>query len=156
MQKRVDAEAARIEAERERIRAEEQHRAQMEAAESMKAEQAEREAEAKRQAILSEAAKPAVTRALEEIERHKSDPRFAAVVASAPSPADESPTLTLGAINERLHPISLSAAGLAEFGIEPLATRKAAKLYSHAQFEQACQAIVRCATEALRGELEAA
>ncbi len=156
MQKRVDAEAARIEAERERIRAEEQHRAQMEAAESMKAEQAEREAEAKRQAILSEAAKPAVTRALEEIERHKSDPRFAAVVASAPSPADESPTLTLGAINERLHPISLSAAGLAEFGIEPLATRKAAKLYSHAQFEQACQAIVRCATDALRGELEAA
>lgn len=179
IQKRVDAEAARIEAERERIRqeeerkaqaaaeaqaeaerarirTEEQHKAQMEAAESMKAEQAEREAEAKRQAILAEAAKPAVTRALEEIERHKSDPRFAAVVASAPAPADETPTLTLGAINERLHPISLSAAGLAEFGIEPLATRKAAKLYSHAQFEQACRAIVRCATDALRGELEAA
>ncbi len=93
MQKRVDAEAARIEAERERIRAEEQHKAQMEAAESMKAEQAEREAEAKRQAILSEAAKPAVTRALEEIERHKSDPRFAAVVASAPAPADEAPNM---------------------------------------------------------------
>lgn len=179
MQKRVDAEAARIEAERERIRAEEerkaheaaerqaeaersriraeeQHKAQMEAAESMKAEQAEREAEAKRQAILAEAAKPAVTRALEEIERHKPDPRFAAVVASAPAQADEAPSLTLGAINERLHPISLSAAGLAEFGIEPLATRKAAKMYSHAQFEQACRAIVRCATDAMRGELEAA
>ena len=179
MQKRVDAEAARIEAERERIRAEEerkaheaaerqaeaersriraeeQHKAQMEAAESMKAEQAEREAEAKRQAILAEAAKPAVTRALEEIERHKPDPRFAAVVASAPAQADEAPSLTLGAINERLHPISLSAAGLAEFGIEPLATRKAAKMYSHAQFEQACRAIVQCATDALRGEMEAA
>lgn len=179
MQKRVDAEAERIEAERERIRqeeerkaqaaaeaqaeaerarirAEEQHKAQMEAAESMKAEQAEREAAARRERILAEAAKPAVTRALEEIERHKSDPRFAAVVASAPAPADEAPTLTLGTINERLHPISLSAAGLAEFGIDPLATRKAAKLYSQAQFEQACRAIVRCATDALRGELEAA
>ncbi len=65
-------------------------------------------------------------------------------------PADEAPTLTLGAINERLHPISVSAAGLAEFGIEPLATRKAAKMYSEAQFEQACRAIVRCATDALR------
>lgn len=43
-----------------------------------------------------------------------------------------------------------------QFGIEPLATRKAAKLYSNAQFEQACRAIVRCATDALRGELEAA
>ena len=79
-----------------------------------------------------------------------------AVVASAPAQADEAPSLTLGAINERLHPISLSAAGLAEFGIEPLATRKAAKMYSHAQFEQACRAIVRCATDAMRGELEAA
>ena len=179
MQKRVDAEAARIEAERERIRqeeerkaqaaaeaqaeaerarirAEEQHKAQMEAAESMKAEQAEREAAARRERILAEAAKPAVTRALEEIERHKSDPRFAAVVASAPAPADEAPTLTLGTINERLHPISISAAGLAEFGIEPLATRKAAKLYSRSQFEQLCQAIVRCATDAMRGEMEAA
>ncbi len=87
---------------------------------------------------------------------HVTASRFAAVVASAPAPADEAPTMTLGAINERLHPISLSAAGLAEFGIEPPATRKAAKLYSRAQFEQACRAIVRCATDALRGELEAA
>ena len=31
-----------------------------------------------------------------------------------------------------------------------------AKMYSHAQFEQACRAIVRCATDAMRGELEAA
>ena len=171
MQKRVDAEQARIEAERERIRQEEERKAQAEAEakaeaerariraeeqQKAQAEAAEREAAARRERILAEAAKPAVTRALEEIERHKSDPRFAAVVASAPAQADEAPSLTLGAINERLHPISLSAAGLAEFGIEPLATRKAAKMYSHAQFEQACRAIVRCATDAMRGELEAA
>lgn len=198
MQKRVDAEAARIEAERQRIRdeeerkareaaeraaeaerarirAEEQHKARMEAAERAKAEQAEaaeREAAARREQILAEAAKPAVTRALEMIEREKDvtpgKPIAPAPIDAAPvdvgiapvaavgSAADDAPTLTLGAINERLHPISISAAGLAEFGIEPLATRKAAKLYSQAQFEQLCQAIVRCATDALRGELEAA
>ena len=134
MQKRVDAEAARIEAERARIRAEEEHKAQAEAA--------EREAAARRERILAEAAKPAVTRALEEIERHKSDPRFAAVVASAPAPADEAPTLTLGAINERLHPISLSAAGLVDLGIEPAGRDKRAVLYSESQFAEICQVLV--------------
>jgi hypothetical protein len=79
-----------------------------------------------------------------------------APAAAAGSAADDAPELTLSAINERLHPISLSAAVLAEFGIEPLATKKSAKLYSQAQFEQACRAIVRCATDALRGELDAA
>lgn len=159
-----EAAERQAEAERSRIRAEEQQKAQAEAA--------EREAAARRERILAEAAKPAVTRALEAIEREKEAapgkplapaPTIAAPVAAGIAPvaavgsaADDAPTLTLGAINERLHPISLSAAGLAEFGIEPLATRKAAKLYSQAQFEQLCQAIVRCATDALRGELEAA
>lgn len=159
-----EAAERQAEAERSRIRAEEQQKAQAEAA--------EREAAARRERILAEAAKPAVTRALEAIEREKEAapgkplapaPTIAAPVAAGIAPvaavgsaADDAPTLTLGAINERLHPISLSAAGLAEFGIEPLATRKAAKMYSHAQFEQACRAIVRCATDALRGELEAA
>jgi len=167
MQKRVDAEAARIEAERERIRQEEERkareaaerqaeaeRARIRAEEQHKAqtEAAEREAVARREQILAEAAKPAVTRALEEIERHKSDPRFAAVVASAPAPADEAPTLTLGAINERLHPISISAAGLAEFGIEPLATRKAAKLYSQSQFDQLCRWLYDHIGRVARGE----
>ena len=79
-----------------------------------------------------------------------------APVAAVGSASDDTPELTLGAINERLSPISLSAAVLAEFGIEPLATKKSAKLYSQAQFEQACRAIVRCATDALRGDLDAA
>lgn len=187
MQKRVDAEAARIEAERERIRQEEERKAQAaaeakaeaerariraEEQQKTQAEAAEREAAARRERILAEAAKPAVTRALEAIEREKDaapgKPLAPAPTAAAPvaagiahaaatgDAADEAPTLTLGVINERLHPISISAAGLAEFGIEPLATKKAAKLYSQSQFEQLCQAIVRCATDAMRGELEAA
>lgn len=163
MQKRVDAEAARIEAERARIRAEEEHKAQMEAAERLKEEQ-----EAERQR-----AQPTPLHGPHGTIAYQADgtpgkplvpaPTAAAPVAAGIAPAvatgnaaDEAPTLTIGAINERLHPISISAAGLAEFGIEPLATRKASKLYSHAQFEQACRAIVRCATNALRGELEAA
>ena len=159
-----EAAERQAEAERSRIRAEEQQKAQAEAA--------EREAAARRERILAEAAKPAVTRALEAIEQEKEvapgKPLAPVLTAAAPvavgiapaaaagSAADDAPELTLSAINERLHPISLSAAGLAEFGIEPLATRKAAKLYSQAQFEQACRAIVRCATDALRGELDAA
>jgi putative phage-type endonuclease len=187
MQKRVDAEAARIEAERERIRQEEERKAQAaaeakaeaerariraEEQQKAQAEAAEREAAARRERILAEAAKPAVTRALEAIEREKDAapgkplapaPTIAAPVAAGIAPvvavgsaSDDTPELTLGAINERLSPISLSAAGLAEFGIEPLATKKAAKLYSQSQFEQLCRAIVRCATDALRGELDAA
>ena len=159
-----EAAERQAEAERSRIRAEEQQKAQAEAA--------EREAAARRERILAEAAKPAVTRALEAIEQEKEvapgKPLAPVLTAAAPvavgiapaaaagSAADDAPELTLSAINERLHPISLSAAGLAEFGIEPLATKKAAKLYSQSQFEQLCQAIVRCATDALRGELNAA
>ena len=162
MQKRVDAEAARIEAERARIRAEEQHKAQMEAAERLKEEQ-----EAERQR-----AQPTPLHGPHGTIAYQADgtpgkplapaPTAAAPVAAGIAPiaavgsaADDAPTLTLGVINERLHPISISAAGLAEFGIEPLATKKAAKLYSQSQFEQLCQAIVRCATDAMRGELEA-
>jgi len=149
MQKRVDAEAERIEAERQRIQAEAERKAK-EAAERQSVQPTALHGPHGTVAYQADGM-PAEGRA-----KFDHDPRFAAVVASAPAPADEAPTLTLGAINERLHPISLSAAGLAEFGIEPLATRKAAKLYSQAQFEQACRAIVRCATDALRGELEAA
>ena len=155
-----EAAERQAEAERQRIRAEEQHKAQMEVAEKLKAEQAaERQANEDRGRIEAHAAQQqseAALAAVAERARLDTDPRFAAVVASAPAPADETPTLTLGVINERLHPISVSAAGLAEFGIEPLATKKAAKLYSQSQFEQLCRAIVRCATDALRGEMEAA
>lgn len=181
MQKRVDAEMARIEAERERIRqeeerkareaaerqaeaerarirAEEQHKAQMEAAERLKSEQ---EAAA-RQAAVAIAEQASCPDAVPGKPLAPASTAAAPVAAGiAPAAAtggadDEAPTLTIGAINERLHPISISAAGLAEFGIEPLATRKAAKLYSESQFKQACRAIVQYATNALRGELEAA
>ena len=106
MQKRVDAEAARIEAERERIRQEEVERLLQEELHKAKLEQLQRGMDSLTAQHIGEVAAEIAGRA-----KHDTDPRFAAVVASAPAPADETPTLTLGVINERLHPISVSAAG---------------------------------------------
>ena len=101
MQKRVDAEQARIESERERIRLEEERKAR---------EAAEREAEAERQRIRAEeqakaqaeaqaareaqaqqaiqqAAAPAAAPAAQRAQLD-ADPRFAAVVAGAPAKCD--------------------------------------------------------------------
>lgn len=160
MQKRVDAEAARIEAERERIRQEEERKAR---------EAAEREAEAERQRIRAEeqakaqaeaqaareaqaqqaiqqAAEPAAAPAAQRAQLD-ADPRFAAVVAGAPDP-DEAPTLTLSDINARLRPISISAAGLVDLGIEPAGRERRAVLYRESQFAGLCDAIARRAMEA--------
>ena len=153
MQKRVDAEAARLEAERQRIRAEEERKA---------SEAAERQAEAERARIRAEEQDRA-RRAVEEnrpaleaaAEKFRADPRFAAVIAGAPSGApgvcfrdppenidetttgdepDNEPTLKLGDINARLAPLSINAAGLAHFGITALTRDKSAYLFSEAQF----------------------
>ncbi len=156
-----EAAERQAEAERSRIRAEEQHKAQAEAA--------EREAAARRERILAEAAKPAVTRALEAIEREKDaapgKPLAPAPTAAAPvaagiahaaatgDAADEAPTLTLSAINDRLRPISISAAGLVDLGIEPAGRDKRAVLYRESQFAGLCDAIARRAMEAKRAAL---
>jgi hypothetical protein len=73
-----------------------------------------------------------------------------AAIAPAPPPmqpvppaADEPATLKLGDINDRLAPISLSAAGLAELGIVHRATDKAARLYRPSDFRRICAALVK-------------
>ena len=64
-------------------------------------------------------------------------------VAPQPAPqADEPATLTLGDMNALLAPISLSAAVLAELGVQHSATRKTAKLYRESDFHRACEAII--------------
>ena len=83
--------------------------------------------------------------------RLDADPHFAAVVAGA----DEAPTLTLSAINDRLRPISLSAAGLVDLGIEPAGRERRAVLYRQSQFAEICGAIARRAADAMREALEA-
>ncbi|WP_312305175.1 YqaJ viral recombinase family protein [Pulveribacter sp.] len=61
--------------------------------------------------------------------------------AAIKTEACDSATVTLGHINSRLAPISLSAAGLAELGYEPVATVKAAKLYRECDYPAICRAI---------------
>ena len=145
IQKRVDAEAARIEAERARIRAEEERKAremaELEAtAERVKAEQAaQAEAEKAGTALLQQAKEQA-----------------ASIVQTAKAIDTEQPdagkTLTLGAINARLSPIRIDAAGLAEMGFDPCYTVKAAKHYRATDFARICQAISNRAMAAAHGQ----
>lgn len=90
---RMEKERQRIEAERERIRQEEERKAQA---------AAEAKAEAERARIRAEEQQKAQAEAVAA---------GIAPVVAAGSASDDTPELTLGAINERLSPISLSAAG---------------------------------------------
>lgn len=108
-------EAARLEAELERIRAEEQARA-------------ERAAQVQ----------PEEPRAVEHKPILSVPPNVRHL-----APLEEEPaTLSLGSINERLDPIRLSCAGLEQLGITPSATHKAAKLYRESDFGRICSALI--------------
>ena len=62
----------------------------------------------------------------------------------APVPqADDGARLKLGEINARLHPISISADGLASLGFPHVATDKSARLYRACDFEAICAAMRR-------------
>ena len=163
MQKRVDAEAARLEAERQRIQAEAERKAREAAEREAEAErqriraeeQAKAQAEAQAQQAIQQAAAPAAQRA-----QLDADPRFAAVVAGAPTApapapwdADEAATLKLGDVNARLAPIQISAEGLRELGIEPAGRDKRAVLYRESQFAAICEAIAGRAIAAKRAAL---
>lgn len=134
-------EAAKLEAERARIRAEEERRsremAELEAtAERVKAEQAA-QAEA---ALLQQAKEQAAS--------------LVQMARAIDREADTCETLTLGAINALLSPIRIDAAGLAELGFEPVARDKAAKLYRASDFAAMCRAIASVAMAAAQPQLQ--
>ncbi|MFA5633438.1 MAG: hypothetical protein WC997_18265, partial [Porticoccaceae bacterium] len=138
-QAKIEQEArAAAEAERARIRAEEEARAQREAQARAQQAEAERQAEERKQAQERR-------QAVEAFEAQH-QPQAETVRYVEPS-ADEPATLTLGDINALLAPISLSAAGLAELGIEHSATRKAAKLYRESDVARICAAIIQHISE---------
>ena len=93
------AEAARLEAERERIRAEEQ---------------------AKAETAVQAAAQQAAP---------EPQPQTPPAEPAAPAPIAESPSLKLGDINARLHPLHVTADVLRQLGIEPAAKERATTLY---------------------------
>lgn len=167
------AEADKLEAERVRIRAEEEKKARDEAEAKLRAEQ-----QAQQQRALDEAEDAAIVapQARADAAINHSGPDSLAghfpgnagepvfmgldlaaapaesVTASAPCVGYSRPlgggggapaTLKLGQINERLAPIALTADGLASLGFPHAATDKSAKLYREHDFPRICAALVR-------------
>ena len=159
-QQRADAEAKRLEAEREKIRREEEAKARAEAERVAQAELArireeERarlraEAEVREQAMQADAAKRAAElKALADV---KPEP----ISQQAHQPADTGAKITLGQINQRLSPIALSAAGLAQLGIQPAGKERAAVLYLESDVARICSVLIRHLTTVARGEIKEA
>lgn len=125
-------EAERLEAERERIRQEEVARLEREQRERERAE--------------AEPVDPAPAPA----------PAPATVQVGAPAAANapDGARLTLGEINARIAPLTISAAGLAQLGFQPVAVERAAKLYLLADLPVMCEHMRRCLARA--ASLEAA
>ena len=168
-QQRADAEAKRLEAEREKIRREEEAKARAEAeriaqaerdriraeeqAKALEAAEAERarlraEAEAREQAMQADAARrEAELKALADV---KPEP----VPHQAAQPADTGAKITLGQINQRLSPIALSAAGLAQLGIQPAGKERAAVLYLESDLPRICAALTEHLQRVVRGEIK--
>ena len=120
------AEAARLEAERERIRAEEAAKLQAQAA---------IEAAAKTEAPSAQPEPVAELKATETVTQQ-------AQAAHENESANGGDTLTLGQINTLLAPLKVDAAGLEELGFAPSKTIKAAKHYPASSIPAMVQAMV--------------
>lgn len=127
---------------REKIRAEEQAKAEKDAREKLEREQQDAQAQRQREAQAAPA----------EQQRQQTQAPAGPSNTAAPAPApnvrplrqaaDSSLTIRLGVINERLAPIALTAEGLASLGFQPVATEKAAKLYRQSDFPRIAAALI--------------
>ena len=120
------AEAARLEAERERIRAEEAAKLQAQAA---------IEAAAKTEAPSASPEPVAEAKATETVIQQ-------AQAAHVNEPAHDGDTLTLGQINSLIAPLKIDAAGLEQLGFMPSKTVKAAKHYQSSSIPAMVQAML--------------
>ena len=129
-------EQARLDAERAKIRAEEEARAQREA--DAKAEQErqrirqEEQAKARQEAddrrrLEAHASAERSTAAVESMARSEEPPKYDATPIKSAN--DDGARIRLGELNALIAPLSISADGLAQLGFEHVATDKAAKLY---------------------------
>lgn len=176
-QQRADAEAKRLEAERERIRKEEEAKAQREAERiaqaelarirederaKIRAEAEERQRVAQEDAARRDAEQKAQMAEHERLvaEREREREHQQSVVASVSQPAqpqaDTGAKITLGKINQRLSPITLSVAGLAQLGIQPAGKERAAVLYLESDVARICSVLIRHLTAVARGEIKEA
>lgn len=148
------AEEKRLEAERERIRAEEAARLERErAAEAARVAREQEQAaaaaaQAERDAAAALEAQQAAARAISQA----ATPAPAPVATPAPAPAASAPApvaadtgerINLSQINERIAPLSITAAGLASLGFEHVATERASKLYRASQFHAMVTAMAK-------------
>jgi putative phage-type endonuclease len=137
-------EERRLEAERARIRQEEEARA----AAKVRHEQ-EAAARAEQQRQREEAAQIERQRAADMAEKERltrEEPPLLQQANVVPMPTKaptSAPTLRLGQINERIAPVSVDAAGLASLGFPHAASDKSAKLYHEADFPRICAALVQ-------------
>lgn len=143
---RQAAEKAREEAQRERAHAAqvEAERIAKEQREAMQAQRIKDELIAKQMRALDHAEDAAIV----SIPQGASDPLpFIA-------PADDGTRITLGQINERIAPVSITVAGMSTLGFEPVAVVKAARMYRECDFQAICRAIAKHVLAA--AEMEAA
>lgn len=134
---RKAAEQARIDAERERIRKEEADRLERERAHAAQVE-AQRIAREQAEAVSA-------ARIRESLVAPRSPQEAATRILSDCLPevnqADDGTRLTLGQINERLSPVSITVDGLASLGFEPVERIKASRLYRECDLPAMCKAI---------------
>jgi putative phage-type endonuclease len=153
---RLAAEKAREEAQRERIRAEEAARLEREA----KAEQREKERQAEiaaaallvrqqpeqeavtAQQVMDQLVDAEVQQGLKEVFQYIETFKHG-ITPEAPKPTDNGARLTLGQINDRIAPVSISVAGLSVLGFEPVAQVKASRLYRECDYPAICNAIAQ-------------
>ena len=119
------AENRRLEAERERIRAEEQAKAQREAQDAARRE--------------SESKTPAARIAIPDNAHASALPPVPEVL---PHPCEKSHKVTLGQINAILAPIQISASGLAELGIQSVCRDRSAVMYLQSDIERICGVMI--------------
>lgn len=132
--------AAKLEAERERIRAEESARLERE--------------QAARARMVEEAAQlpDMSTERVGEVLRGMAARRK----AEETSQDSSGKTITLGQIKDAIAPLSITADGLAELGFDPVGHERAAKLYRAADFPRVIAALQRLLISASLGEKAAA
>ena len=134
IQNRVNAETARLEAERARIREEEQAKAQKDA-------EAQVAARAAADLAIAKAAEPAPVAAPAPMAAPAPTTVVSMTRRAAPVTPSAVPTLKLGMIAERLG-FNLTAAFLLTLGFKPAATDKSSQLFHEADFSLICAALV--------------
>lgn len=130
------AEAKKEEEQRERIRQEELRRIEREQ------QAAERQRVADQAAATAKAAQPVAAPIVVAAQVAASAPAVIALPRRVEPAAATHPTLSLGAIKERIAPLSLTADGMATLGFVGLKERGAV-LYHEADFPHICAAIVQ-------------